>query len=136
MHAGGDKDALVAEYAQIEFGVLPASVHGMLAAIRGSPASTVMCLNFWAEALVATFPVIARLAVPLLGAHATSCASERNWSLWGNIFVKARNRLSITRAEKLVFIRGNSKALERVLLPEDDALIELLSALPEAEVEE
>ena len=32
----------------------------------------------------------------------TSAASERNWSLFGNTHTKARNRLTITRVEKLV----------------------------------
>jgi hypothetical protein len=39
--------------------------------------------------------------------HATSCASERNWSVWGQINTKLRAKLAIERAEKLVFIKQN-----------------------------
>jgi hypothetical protein len=33
---------------------------------------------------------------------------ERNWSLWGSIYTKARSRLAVERPEKLVMIRGNT----------------------------
>ena len=39
--------------------------------------------------------------------HVTTCAAERNWSVWGYVYSKARNRLAIERAEKLIFIAGN-----------------------------
>jgi hypothetical protein len=43
----------------------------------------------------------------------TSCTIEHNWSLWGNVFTKRRNRLAITRAETLIFTRGNTAAAEQ-----------------------
>ena len=57
----------------------------------------------------------------LLSAHVTSCATERNWSLFGNIFSKTRNRLALERAQKMAFIRTNSSnglkgANEEILL--------------------
>ncbi len=58
----------------------------------------------------------------------TICASERNWSLWGNVFTKSRNRLAITRAEKL--IRGNTAAAEQYNTCED--LMQLLEGEGEA----
>ncbi|KAG5176098.1 hypothetical protein JKP88DRAFT_228204 [Tribonema minus] len=45
--------------------------------------------------------------------HVTACATERNWSLWGNVYPKCRSRLALERGEKLVFIKGNDKAAER-----------------------
>ena len=37
--------------------------------------------------------------------HTTTCATERNWSTFGRIYVKGRSRLA--EADKLVFIKGN-----------------------------
>lgn len=39
--------------------------------------------------------------------HVTACAAERNWSIWGQVYTKSRNRLSLTLGEKIVYIRGN-----------------------------
>ena len=62
--------------------------------------------NWWSHGT--DFPQLRQAALRLLSMHTTSCASERNWSIWGSIYVKSRNRLAVSRAEKLVFIRGNS----------------------------
>ena len=63
--------------------------------------------GWWCNAADAGFPLLAKAATKLLSCHPTSCASERNWSLWGNVCTKARNRLALERAKKLVFIRYN-----------------------------
>ena len=83
------------------------------------------CMNMWGDTMAVDYPIIAKSAAALLSAHATSCASERNWSLWGNIYTKARSRLSLARAEKLVYIRGNSRAVYTA--DDDDKLLELLA---------
>jgi hypothetical protein len=57
------------------------------------------------------FPLLALCADRLLSMHATSAASERNWSVWGHIFTKYRTRLGLIKGEMLVFIRGNSESL-------------------------
>jgi hypothetical protein len=64
----------------------------------------------------------------LLMFHATTCAAERNWSVWGNIFTKARNRLAIERAEKLVYARGNALAMHRAeaAMHSEEAFLQLL----------
>eukprot|EP00955_Chlamydomonas_euryale_P073249 361682-Chlamydomonas_euryale.AAC.3 len=41
--------------------------------------------------------------------HATSAASERNRSVWGQINTKYRNKLSLDN--KIIFIRGTSNIL-------------------------
>jgi hypothetical protein len=51
--------------------------------------------------------------VRLLSMHATSCASERNWSLWGSLYTQARNRQAITYANTTP---GNSSALHQAVL--------------------
>jgi len=57
---------------------------------------------FWGHHMSPTFPHVSRAAVRLLSAHVTSAASERNWSVVGNIFTKTRNKLALERAKKLV----------------------------------
>ncbi|KAJ9533453.1 hypothetical protein QJQ45_026466 [Haematococcus lacustris] len=44
----------------------------------------------------------------LLGVHATSAASERNWSAWGRLFTSARTRLTLERAKMLIYIKANA----------------------------
>eukprot|EP00955_Chlamydomonas_euryale_P016727 178489-Chlamydomonas_euryale.AAC.1 len=44
--------------------------------------------------------------------HASSAASERNWSVWGQIFTKYRTRLELSRGEKMAYIKGNTKPTE------------------------
>jgi hypothetical protein len=63
------------------------------------------------------YPLLALCADRLLSMHATSAASERNWSVWGHIFTKYRTRLGLTKGEMLVYIRGNS---ETILITDGD----------------
>lgn len=58
--------------------------------------------------------------------HVTTCASERNWSLWGATYTKARNRLAIERAEKLIFIRGNYNH-SSYNQPDEEVMMKLLA---------
>lgn len=44
--------------------------------------------------------------------HVTTCASKRNWSIWGKVYTKDRNRLGLSLGEnfskpEVVYIRGN-----------------------------
>jgi hypothetical protein len=84
--------------------------------------------KFWQGHMSRKFPLMSAVAARLLSAHVTSCATERNWSLFGNIFSKTKNRLALERAKKLAFIRGNSKgstgADEEVMLSVIDVLDE------------
>jgi hypothetical protein len=82
--------------------------------------------NFWQGHMSSKFPRMAAVAGRLLSARVTSCATERNWSLFGNIFSKTKNRLMLERAQKTAFIWGNSKesmgADEEFMLSEMDML--------------
>ncbi len=53
------------------------------------------------------FPLLSMVAVRVLSMHTTSCACERNWSLWGRVFAKGRSSLLIATAEKVIFVKGN-----------------------------
>jgi hypothetical protein len=62
----------------------------------------------WEKYLAKPYPKLGIAASRLLAMHVTTCSSERNWSMWGNVYTKARNRLQITRAEKIIFISSNT----------------------------
>ncbi|KAG1662088.1 hypothetical protein FOA52_006895 [Chlamydomonas sp. UWO 241] len=84
------------------------------------------------------FPLLALCADRLLSMHATSAASERNWSVWGHIFTKYRSRLGLIKGEMLVFIRGNS---ETVIITDGDEFeeeisLEMLEEILQGEEEE
>ena len=52
--------------------------------------------------------ISAAAAVKLLSLNATEAAAERNWSAWGRLYKNALcNRLSVSAAEKLVYIKAN-----------------------------
>ena len=58
---------------------------------------------------------MAEAAGRLLSAHVTSCATERNWSMFGNIFSKTRNRLALRRAQAIAYVRENSSIGENIV---------------------
>jgi hypothetical protein len=69
--------------------------------------------GLWTRNLAkAGFPLLALCADRLLSMHATSAASERNWSVWGQIYTKYKTRLGLEKGGKIVYIRGNSKIVE------------------------
>ena len=70
-------------------------------------ASATQCRNFWASKASGMFPLMAKAAVRLLAVHVTSAATERNWSAWGRVYIKAHNRLGIDVTTKLVAIKAN-----------------------------
>jgi hypothetical protein len=47
-------------------------------------------------------------------AHATSAASERNWSMWGDVFTPARTKLGLERSKALIAIYANDRANRNV----------------------
>jgi hypothetical protein len=51
---------------------------------------------------------MAKAAERLLSAHATTAATERNWSAWGHMFSPDRSSLSLKTAEKIIYIKSNS----------------------------
>ena len=70
------------------------------------------------------FPVLASVALRLLSMHPTSCASERNWSVLGQLYSKARSNLALERARKLVYVRCNQ--VDNVQLEQLEHFMELL----------
>jgi hypothetical protein len=57
-----------------------------------------------------SMPELQAVAVRLLSVHATSAATERNWSLWGRMYCAARSSLGMQRAKALIAICAAEKA--------------------------
>ncbi len=72
------------------------------------------------------YPAISPVARQLLSLHATSCAPERNWSLWGKLYRKDRSRLALSRAEKLVAVSSAAKLAHKDLKSSEVKEMELL----------
>ena len=51
--------------------------------------------KFWQGHMSQKFPLMSAVSARLLSAHVTSFATERNWSLFGNISSKTKNRLAL-----------------------------------------
>ena len=58
---------------------------GVVAALRARK-------GLWKEAADA-IPALSGIATRLLCVHPTSCATERNWELWGRVYTSARPHL-------------------------------------------
>jgi hypothetical protein len=54
-------------------------------------------------------PILAKVAGQLLSMHSTSCASERNLSVFGRLNDKLRGRLQLDRGQKLVYLAVNDR---------------------------
>ena len=86
------------------------------------------CRKFWQGHMSRKFPLMSAVAARLLSAHVTSCATEHNWSLFGNVSSKIKNCLALEQAKEIAFIRNNSEgstgADEEVMLSVIDVLDE------------
>jgi hypothetical protein len=56
------------------------------------------------------YPELSKVACRLLSLHPTSCAAERNWSLWGRVYTASRNSLGLERAKKIIMFCFNHRA--------------------------
>ena len=59
------------------------------------------------------YPELQRVAIRVLSQVISASASERNWSTYGFIHSKSRNRLQPARANKLVYVHSNLRLLDR-----------------------
>jgi hypothetical protein len=111
------KSAAMRELQELTFFPLPPRMAAFLEAIKArkdekKPIGDSRA-QFWDEEVAKThFPLVSSVAIPLMVMHASSCAAERNWSIFGNVFGEKRSRLDVERGEKIVFIRQNSKQME------------------------
>ncbi|KAJ9511606.1 hypothetical protein QJQ45_007361 [Haematococcus lacustris] len=64
---------------------------------------------------------LGKAAVRLLSVHVSTAAAERNWSVWTSIYRNGlRSKLSVEQAEKLVYLKANSRdETDTLTLPKD-----------------
>lgn len=63
----------------------------------------------WWKSYGARWPLVQRVGMRLMAGRSSATTCERNWSAYGYIWDRRRNRLDTTRAEKLVYVFTNSK---------------------------
>jgi hypothetical protein len=73
-------------------------------------------INWW-NLMKGRYPILSDVAIRILSIPATSAASERNWSTFGFIHLKLRNRLHEQRVEKIVYIFWNLRILRAIGKP-------------------
>lgn len=66
-------------------------------------------MKIWTDYGKPHFADVVPVVLKLLSCHTTTCATERNWSLWGRIYTAARNALGMERAKKMIAICTNSR---------------------------
>jgi hypothetical protein len=66
-------------------------------------------MNCWLKLLSEQYPVLAEVASVYMSMHSTSCASERNLSVFGRLYDKFRTRLHLQTGEKMVSIAMNDR---------------------------
>jgi len=73
-------------------------------------------VNWW-NLMKGRYPILSDIAIRILSIPATSAASERNWSTFGFIHSKLRNRLHEKRVEKIVYLFWNLRILRALDKP-------------------
>jgi hypothetical protein len=80
--------------------------------------------QLWEKIFSKQFRILRKVAVQCFcSMHATSCASERNLSVFGALHDKSCNRLKLERAQKVVFLNVNEGIKKKLkLVIEEDFL--------------
>jgi hypothetical protein len=73
-------------------------------------------VNWW-NLMKGRYPILSDVAIRILSIPATSAASERNWSTFGFIHSKLRNKLHEKRVEKIVYMFWNLRILRSLEKP-------------------
>jgi hypothetical protein len=66
-------------------------------------------LNVWVNLIAGTYPVLTKVARCVLTMPATACATERNWTIWGQVFIKTRSCLGLQRAQDMIYVKQNDQ---------------------------
>lgn len=83
----------------------------------------------WLTVLSRRCPALSQVAGRYLAMHATSCAAERNLSVFGRIYDKYRSKLRLERAEKVVFLAANACVEKGRMVPDEEELVPFLDEL-------
>ena len=69
--------------------------------------------QWWSVFVKPYCPELAYVAIRVCSASCATKYCERNWSVYDRIHSKIRNRLSISKVEKLLYVSSNAKMLRR-----------------------
>jgi hypothetical protein len=104
--SGGSEEAVQAEYAGMDVADWPSGVLATAKVLLAGNPPMGRRRGLWIRA-ANVYPLFAAAAMRLLSCHASSCAAERNWSAWGRTYDSLRNKLSMEKAEQLIFLKAN-----------------------------
>ena len=65
--------------------------------------------RIWKNLLSKAYSKSAKLAVRVMSMPATACVSERSWTQWAQVYVKARSNLGFQRASDMICINQNDR---------------------------
>jgi hypothetical protein len=83
-------------------------------AVNAVQNTSIDCITWWEHHFSDGFPTLYALAKFALSISPTSGAAERNWSAFGHIHCKKRNRLRDDKVEMLVFIYWNLQLMNKL----------------------
>jgi hypothetical protein len=66
-------------------------------------------LNVWVNLIAGTYPVLTKVARCVLTMPAAACATERNRTIWGQVFIKTRSCLGLQRAQDMIYVKQNDQ---------------------------
>lgn len=107
------KGTLKAVKAAAQYGTFRAC-QGIFARETVRAAAAHMPAHLWWNTWGGTVEELKEIAVRVLAQPVGAGAGERNWSTYSFIVDKRRNRLSVDRARKLVFVHFNVRLLRKV----------------------
>ena len=68
---------------------------------------------------------LAVVASTVLAMPVTSCAAERNLTIWGQVYVKTRSNLGLQRAQDVIYVKAKDTIANTRPQTEDDLVIVL-----------
>ena len=55
----------------------------------------------------------------------TSCAAERNWTIWGLVYIKTHSNLGMQRAQDVIYLKANGTIAKATPQTVDDLVLSL-----------
>ena len=82
-------------------------------------------IGLWENLLYKVYNELAVVASTTLAMPVTSCAAERNWTIWGQVYVKTRSNLGLQRAQDLIYVKANDTIAKTRPQTVDDLVVVL-----------
>ena len=82
-------------------------------------------IGLWDNILFNVYCELAVVASTVLAIPVTSCAAERNLTIWGQVYVKTRSNLGLQRAQDVIYVKAKDTIANTRPQTEDDLVIVL-----------